>query len=380
MANWEEKRINELGTVARGRSRHRPRDDKSLYGGTYPFIQTGDVKSAEFYLSNFTQTYNEKGLSQSKLWNAGTLCITIAANIAETAILSFDACFPDSIVGFIPFKTVSNVKFVKYSFEMLKKEMKLVSLGATQDNFSVEKMLKFKFIVPDLKTQEKIADILSTYDDLIENNNKRIALLEKASQDLYKEWFVRFRFPGHENSKFENGLPIGWEVKKVSDNFLFKKGKNITKNQVVHGIVPVIAGGLEPSCFHNTANTKGPVITVSASGANAGYVKFNYADIWASDCSYIDNNTDNIYFLYELLSSMRIIISNLQVGSAQPHVYPKDLNRIKIIVPDKNLIEEINPILECFHVKIYNLKIKNENLKRQRDLLLPRLMSGKLEV
>ncbi|MEH7275928.1 restriction endonuclease subunit S, partial [Neobacillus vireti] len=95
-------KLNELGTVSRGKSRHRPRDDKSLYGGKYPFIQTGDVKKANFYIRDFKQTYNEKGLAQSKLWNKGTLCITIAANIAETAILDIDACFPDSIVGFIP--------------------------------------------------------------------------------------------------------------------------------------------------------------------------------------------------------------------------------------------------------------------------------------
>ena len=93
MNKWKTKtyRLNEIGNVSRGRSRHRPRDDESLYGGKYPFIQTGDIKSANFRLTEFSQTYNEKGLAQSKLWNAGTLCITIAANIAETAILGIDA-------------------------------------------------------------------------------------------------------------------------------------------------------------------------------------------------------------------------------------------------------------------------------------------------
>ena len=215
MGEWKIRRINQLGEISRGRSRHRPRDDKSLYGGEYPFVQTGDVKASEFYLIKYSQTYNEKGLAQSKLWKKGTLCITIAANIAETAILDIDACFPDSIVGFIPFDDEADVRFVKYSFDMLKKEMQLASLGATQDNFSVEKMLKFKFIVPDFKKQKRVSDILSTYDNLIENNNRRVELLEKAAQELYKEWFVRFRFPNHENAKFVNGLPEGWEVKKV---------------------------------------------------------------------------------------------------------------------------------------------------------------------
>ena len=193
MGEWKVKRINELGKVSRGRSRHRPRDDKSLYGGVFPFVQTGDVKASEFYLSKYSQTYNEKGLAQSKLWNKGTLCITIAANIAETAILDIDACFPDSIVGFIPFDDKADVRFVKYSFDMLKKEMQLASLGATQDNFSVEKMLKFKFIVPDFNKQKRIADILSSYDDLIENNNRRIELLEKAAQEVSVSDFLTKR-------------------------------------------------------------------------------------------------------------------------------------------------------------------------------------------
>ena len=100
--SWVAKRLDQLGAVSRGRSRHRPRDAAHLFGGAHPFIQTGDVKRASLYVNDFTQTYSGAGLEQSKLWPAGTLCITIAANIAETAILGIDACFPDSIIGFTP--------------------------------------------------------------------------------------------------------------------------------------------------------------------------------------------------------------------------------------------------------------------------------------
>ena len=98
--NWVEKSLDELGTVGRGRSRHRPRDAAHLYGGPYPFVQTGDVKHAGLYLTNYEQTYSDAGLAQSKLWPTGTLCITIAANIADTAILGINACFPDEAVKF----------------------------------------------------------------------------------------------------------------------------------------------------------------------------------------------------------------------------------------------------------------------------------------
>ena len=121
---WEYKMLDELGSISRGRSKHRPRNDETLFGGKFPFVQTADVKKANLYLTEYEGTYNEKGLEQSKLWKAGTLCITIAANIADTAILGIDACFPDSIMGFIPYDGIANVKFVKYAFDMLQRDCK----------------------------------------------------------------------------------------------------------------------------------------------------------------------------------------------------------------------------------------------------------------
>jgi type I restriction enzyme S subunit len=101
MSRLKAVKLSDLGTVGRGRSRQRPRDEPSLYGGPYPFFQTGDIKAADLYLSEYSQTYSEKGLAQSKLWEPGTLCITIAANIADTAILGVRGCFPDSVVGLV---------------------------------------------------------------------------------------------------------------------------------------------------------------------------------------------------------------------------------------------------------------------------------------
>lgn len=240
---------------------------------------------------------------------------------------------------------------------------------------------KLKIKIPDLKTQEKIADILSTYDRLIENNNRRIEILEKTAEEIYKEWFVRMRFPGHENTKFIKGIPEGWEVKRVGDLAKFKRGKNLVIRDAIPGEVPVIAGGMEPSCYHNESNTDAPVITVSASGANAGYTQLNNVDIWASDCSYIDiNDTDLVYYIYLLLKVSHKEILNLQLGSAQPHVYARDLNNFKFLKPDRKLIKEINSYAKDIFEKIKYLSSTNQNLIKQRDLLLPRLMNGTIEV
>ncbi|MFN0050703.1 MAG: restriction endonuclease subunit S [Planctomycetales bacterium] len=208
---WQEKQLDQLGTVLRGRSRHRPRDAEHLYGGPYPFVQTGDVKHADLYLKEYTQTYSQAGLEQSKLWPAGTLCITIAANIADTAILGIEACFPDSVIGFVADESESDVRFIKYKFDTIKRRYQQVSHGAAQDNLSQEKLLSFSLSVPPVEMQRRIADILSAYDDLIENNRRRMALLEEAARQLYQEWFVRLRFPGHEHTRITDGVPAGWK-------------------------------------------------------------------------------------------------------------------------------------------------------------------------
>ena len=379
MGEWKIKRINQLGEISRGRSRHRPRDDKSLYGGEYPFVQTGDVKASEFYLIKYSQTYNEKGLAQSKLWKKGTLCITIAANIAETAILDIDACFPDSIVGFIPFDDEADVRFVKYSFDMLKKEMQLASLGATQDNFSVEKMLKFKFIVPDFKKQKRVSDILSTYDDLIENNNRRVELLEKAAQELYKEWFVRFRFPNHENAKFVNGLPEGWEVKKVKS--IVKRlpfGSLYKENELTdEGAVIVIdQSQKEYLGFHNNepshrASKENPIIIFGDHSCKMRLMMIDFS-LAENVVPFTSQGQMPISFLYYTVRSL--------IETSEYKRHWTELMNKKVLIPNHHLQKKYDTIVRDNEALINSLNIQTRNLKKQRDLLLPRLMSGRLEV
>ena len=156
-----------------------------------------------------------------------------------------------------------------------------------------------KVQVPNSEKQAVIVSILSAYDDLIENNRRRIALLEEAARLLYREWFVHFRYPGHEHVRVTDRLPDGWELLSLGEIATIRKGRNITKSTVEEGDVPVVAGGLKPAYRHSTANALGPIVTVSASGANAGHVALYHTDIWASDCSYLSAaENPEIWFLY----------------------------------------------------------------------------------
>lgn len=150
--------LSELGELNRGKSKHRPRNDKSLFGGKYPFIQTGDVRNSDGIIRSYSQTYNEQGLKQSRLWNENTLCITIAANIAETAILGIPACFPDSIVGFIADEQVSQVKYVHYFIKSVKNRLDSVASATAQKNINLSILRKVAVPFTSISEQNKIIE------------------------------------------------------------------------------------------------------------------------------------------------------------------------------------------------------------------------------
>ena len=161
---WPQRTLREIALdFGRGKSKHRPRNDPKLYGGPYPFIQTGDVRNAEHLITEYTQTYSEAGLSQSKLWPKGTLCITIAANIAETGVLGFDACFPDSLIGVVVDDAKTTSKYLEYMLHTVKAALKAKGKGSAQDNINLATFENERFPFPDLTTQASMVGLL---DDL----------------------------------------------------------------------------------------------------------------------------------------------------------------------------------------------------------------------
>ena len=376
------RRISEIGTVVGGGTPSTKNPD--YWGGDIPWISPKDLTDYKsVYISKGENFLTEKGLkSGTRLLPKNTLLFSSRAPIGYVALAANPICTNQGFKSIVCDEKQVVPLYLYYYMKANLDYIKLFGTGATFPEISGKTMGKVKVeIFKSLDVQHRIASILSTYDSLIENNAKRIRLLEKMAENLYKEWFVRFRFPGHENVEMENGLPKGWKRGSLSDVCEFKRGKNITSSEMQEGNVPVISAGLEPSGYHSCSNVRGVNVTMSSSGANAGYIAIHYSDIWAADCSYIEESTTgNIYYVYELLNNIRTVINNFQRGAAQPHVYPKDVNRIKLILPSKELMLKANGRLEIMHKEIYNLQKQNSLLARQRDLLLPRLMSGKLEV
>ncbi|KZC20081.1 MULTISPECIES: restriction endonuclease subunit S [Rhodanobacter] len=404
----EFKQLIEVGSVARGKSRHRPRNDPQLYGGAYPFVQTGDVKAAPFYLREFDQTYNEKGLAQSKLWPPGTLCITIAANIADTAILAMPACFPDSIIGFTADPKESDAKYVKYCLDTYKQRIRAISQGTTQDNLSVEKLLSFRFRIPDCAVQKKIAAVLSAYDDLIENNRRRIALLERMAEQLYREWFVRFRFPGYQQAKFLKGVPLGWETELASQFFGYMRGKSYTSEELSDDPkqAPFITlksfnrgGGYRADGLKRFSGRHKPEQLVRQNdivmavtdmtqgreviGRAARVPDFGvHGAVISMDVIKLVPKTISASFLYSYLrlSGFGEFIKEFANGTNVLHLKPDLVTRQRITMPPEILRDQFSAIIEPIFEQIDTLSKANGPLEASRDLILPRLISGKLRV
>jgi type I restriction enzyme S subunit len=181
---WQVRRFDSLGELNRGKSKHRPRDAKHLYGGKYPFIQTGDIKSSQGFITEYKQTYSESGLAQSRLWKKETLCITIAANIAETGILTFPSCFPDSVIGFVADSNICDIFFIHRMFKFKRPEIENEAIGSVQKNLNLESITKIKFVIPNLKNNEDLVKIFRKFGERIIANKQQIQTLTKTRNVL----------------------------------------------------------------------------------------------------------------------------------------------------------------------------------------------------
>ncbi len=396
---WVPRTLDELGYVSRGRSRNRPRDAVHLYGGPYPFVQTGDIKHAGLYLTQYSQTYSEAGLKQSRMWSAGTLCITIAANIAETSILGIEACFPDSVIGFIPDKERVDARFLKYLFDAtLQRRFKQFTQGAAQDNLSQAKLLSLKLLVPPLAEQTRIASILSAYDDLIENNRRRIQLLEQAARLLYKEWFVRLRFPGHEHVKIRDGVPEGWERKTIVDvcetvgggtpstkvseywngDVTWVVPSDVTRND---GLVLLASERkiTEKGLLESSAKIIPAKTILMTSRASVGFFALMDFEVCTNQgfINIIPHDEKMRMYLFNLMSRVTEIRSNAK-GTTYPEISKGRFRAMDIVIPPESLAGQFSRFANNIIRQIRYLKREILQLTKARNLLLPRLMSGEM--
>lgn len=398
MSKWQEKRLGEVAEI-----NPESISNKNFYN-TISYVDISSVKEGILYgVCNYSIN-NAPERAKRILRNNDIIISTVRPNLKAYYFVKND--IPNLIcsTGFAVLraknKIVSRFLYYLISNESFINYLSLIAKGSAYPAVDKKDFINAKINIPDLATQEKIADILSTYDDLIENNNRRIEILEQMAQEIYKEWFVRFRFPGHEKIKFINGLPEGWEVKKIKDfgNIITGKtpstevyenyGKDIMfiKTPDMHDTVFTTYSSeyLSEKGHLTQANKLIPAnsILVSCIGT-AGIVSIN-AEVAHTNqqINSIVLNDENL--LYWLFYSCRFLKNTIELygatGATMTNLSKGKFENLKILMPKQELVYLYNNKVNNIFSHIKTLLYFNQNLIKQRDLLLPRLMSGKLEV
>ena len=383
MSEWKEVRLGDVGKIVGGAtpSTRNPQN----YGGVIPWITPKDLSiNKERFIEFGERNISEQGLNScsAKMLPKGSILFSSRAPIGYVAIAHTSLCTNQGFKSFVPDTEKMDSMFSYYLLKHNSENIANLGSGTTFMEVSGKVMSDYIVNIPDLSTQQEIAGILSSLDAKIETNNKLNEKLEEMAQAIFKSWFVDFEpfkdKPFHET---EIGyIPQIFESGVLGDLCTFKRGKGLLSKDAIFGNVPVIAGGMKPACYHNIANTKAPVVTVSGSGANAGYTQIHNVDVWASDCSFIDSNCENLYYVYCFLSRRPKLLRHSQTGAAQPHVKPADIHRFQVVIPTKDVINEFQQIVKHLFDRIGMNKKENDRLASLRDTLLPRLMSGELIV
>ena len=294
----------------------------------------------------------------------------------------------------------------KFLFWLFKHQHYVNYIAGVKSGTAVQMVTKknvedYKFLCPPANVRDSISNILWTYDNLIENNNKRIHLLEQMAENLYKEWFVRFRFPGHENAEFENGLPKGWKREKIGKVYNTCSGgtpSRVNEDFYNNGSIPWVKTGELQDCLIHDAEefiTEDALKRSSAKllpnhsllmamyGVNIGKLGILRKEMTCNQavCAFLPKTADQtFYYLYFYLKGIRNYLLSISFGAAQQNLSQALIKNVRIMIPHNDTLQKFENKVSCYFDQISIYQRQNEQLARQRDLLLPRLMSGKLEV
>jgi len=306
-------------------------------------------------------------------------CVTTGRSGALGQVLYINEdCWPLNTALWVKDYYGNDPKFVYFKLKTL--GLQKFNAGAGVPTLNKNHLDNIDLNIPDLPTQTRIASVLSAYDDLIENNEKRIKILEEMAERLYREWFVKFNFPGHEkvrliDSGTEYGkIPEGWEVKRLDSEIELAYGKALKEDDRILGNVSVCgSGGIVGT--HNEKLASGPGIVVGRKG-NAGAVSWVNSNFWVIDTAYFVKTKLNLVFTYYLLKTQNFVLGD----AAVPGLNREQAYRNSILVPPSDLIYRYAHRAEPLRELIGKIKIKNSNLSKTRDLLIPQLVTGKREV
>ena len=440
--HWPTKTLNELGIFKRGKSKHRPRNDKRLFdGGNIPLIQTGEVKQANIFIQSHSANYNSFGLAQSKIWPKGTLCITIAANIAETSILDYEMCFPDSIVGFNAFQEKCSEVFMHYIFTYIRSSIQTRIQGSIQDNINIEYLTGLKFKIPENQERQRIESLLFALDAKIEVNNKINQELEAMAKLVYDYWFVQFDFPMPKdyaasickpklagkpyktsggkmvyNNELKREIPKGWEDGVIADLIKNDKSGDWGKDEVQGNYTVGVSciRGADINGINGQGEVKAPKrfileknthkilepfdLVVEISGGSptqstgrltyiteATQERFDNPLICSNFCKALTlkepKSLFNFVFEWNRLYEAGVLFGwEGKTSGIKNLLFENFVTNHKIPLIPTELMNQFFDKVYPIHQKIQKNLLENQKLAELRDWLLPMLMNGQVRV
>lgn len=378
-------RLKDIGQIITGNTP--PTSKPEYYGDYMPFIKATDIPIGVKCTLVTEQSYSKLAAEKYKksLVPKGSTCVVTIGSIGKKMTYAHTDLFVNQAINAIVPKDSYDNEYIFYNVRCsVLPQLKKLDSGTTSGRENISKTSFSSIRIPVIKdknVQRRIGVILSTYDSLIENNTKRIRLLEKMAENLYKEWFVRFRFPEYEKVEMENGLPKGWKVKRYEDELNVKYGKGLPTNRLTEDGFPVFGSngqiGFYTSYMYDT-----PQILISCRGASSGVVNISLPKSFVTNNSLVCELTDKTESVFEYLKYyfLNTNLVQYQTGSAQPQITINNVVKLKMLVPSHEVQCAFSKKIRVIDKEVANLQNQNSLLARQRDLLLPRLMSGKLEI
>lgn len=379
--------IGDLGTIITGKTP--PTTNKSYYGDYAVFIKPTDISEQSKYTYETEEMYSKLAAEkyESSLIPKGAICVPCIGTIGTKMTMAPCDCYTNQSINSIICNENYDNEYVYYLIKNFLPGLKAYNLGTASGREYVSKsnFEKIELVAEqDKEIQKKIGVILSRYDSLIENYQKQIKLLEEAAQRLYKEWFVDFRFPGHENTKIVDGVPEGWEKMPVDSIYSIKYGKNLsTKLITPTGKYPVY-GANGVIGYYDVANCNNQVVLITSRGNGSGDVLMTYhKDAFITNNSFVVSPLDDysycqLPFTYQFLKNANF--RAVRTGAAQPQLTNQSIHTVDVVLPSKDIIIEYCDIVSYCNKKIVILKNQIRLLTEARDRLLPKLMSGEIEV
>lgn len=396
-------RVGDLGKVITGNTP--PRSNPELYGNYIPFIKATDISENEKYTYTPEEYYSEEGFRKYKtsLIPKHSTCVVTIGSIGKKMTMACQDCFINQAMNAIIPNDDYDYEYVYYLLKNNIHKLKNLDSGTAsgRENVSKSAFMEMELsVIKDKVTQKRIGSILSAYDDLIENNQKQIKLLEEAAQRLYKEWFVDLRFPGHDGVKVVDGVPEGWSRKQIFElgKIITGKTPNTSKQEYYGGSIPFVKIPDMHNCIY-TISTESTLTKLGADKQKNNYIPENsimvscigtvgLVNISSELCqtnqqinSIVLKNREDVYYLFFSMKMLKTLLDGVgSNGATMINVNKSKFSSIEILYPNAILRNKYFSIAKPYFRKIYYLSKQISSLREARNRLLPKLMSGEIEV